>query len=644
MQQVATGQQKTATPPPAGLQTPTDVDAKMQQAEQGKPQVQIVDIKPQLDQLAADRTEAGPELDKFKAGSGQSAASPRAQGGPAPANSPAAPVPAPAASPAEPDMSGIANAVAMDGFMAAVNNIEKNWKTLGNAAARATELGTAANAQLTGPGQVAPPLALNVSALGASLNGQMDMVGWQLKLNSDLFKDDDKGGVAKDTIAGAANTAYHEARHGEQWHKMARVRAGQFEETVEQIQAKMPGMNKAPITDAHGKPLGKAKPADPKFLAWFESVYGTGANHRNKTLTDLDTTSKAVETTSKDSEAAGKETKAKEDANKAKGDEYKAKENEAKPLAQAANTAAATSKTKRDARDAKKIEHDGAATDYNTKLEAGKATVEPANTAWTTRGNKAKAWHDKKAAETQAKTTRDTADSTRVKSAQALRAAFEAFGQKSAQYQPLYKAFQDADKNATATPEAKKTARDAAWSFYQGTLLPAKTAYTSAKTALTTAENAFKTSDDAFKAAQTAMTTADTEWKEADGAYTTAITAYNNAKRAFDQAAATWTKVDGEYTTAQNDLTKAETDQKTAYDAWKVKNDEATEINKAWVVANNAYNTAFATWQAKWALYDAARKAREPVYAAYKALPEEDDAWKTGDELEKQYKKKYPAT
>ncbi len=82
------------------------------------------------------------------------------------------------------------------------------------------------------------------------------------------------------------DTIYHEARHTEQWYRMAQLRAGQ-------------GLSAAGIASELGIPaniavLAKADPLNAKSMqgliaqGWWDSVYGSGSAHREATLTELD--------------------------------------------------------------------------------------------------------------------------------------------------------------------------------------------------------------------------------------------------------------------------------------------------------------------------------------------------------------------
>ncbi len=89
-----------------------------------------------------------------------------------------------------------------------------------------------------------------------------------------------------------AQTIYHEARHTEQWYRMAQLRAGQ-------------GLSAAGIAAELGIPAriarqARAEPLTPGSMqgliaqGWWDSVYGAGAEQRNATLEEIDHAAAAV--------------------------------------------------------------------------------------------------------------------------------------------------------------------------------------------------------------------------------------------------------------------------------------------------------------------------------------------------------------
>ena len=191
----------------------------------------------------------------------------------------AAPAGAPAPAPLPPDRTGIGASRSVYPFIDAAKKIEADWVALKNATARAKALGAAANVQLKAAG--VPEVKVRVKKM--SNLGELDFATWTLDIGKDAFA---KAAASRSEIGDAAETVYHEARHAEQWFRMARLQAGK-------------GWNAWKIATKLGIPLKIAKAAVANPLAagagteateagaWFESVYGTGRKHREKTLKSL---------------------------------------------------------------------------------------------------------------------------------------------------------------------------------------------------------------------------------------------------------------------------------------------------------------------------------------------------------------------
>lgn len=185
-----------------------------------------------------------------------------------------APVPVPAP---PPDKTGIGSPFAIGRFVAAAKQVEANWATL-KPVDRAKAFAVASNAELTAAG--APAAKVKMKKMDDL--GRFSFSTWTLTLGKDAFA---AAAPSSAEIMDAADTVYHETRHAEQWFRMARLQAGK-------------GWKPAKIAVKLSIPLKIAKAAAAAPLtgtsleateasAWFESVYGTGAKARGKTLTDL---------------------------------------------------------------------------------------------------------------------------------------------------------------------------------------------------------------------------------------------------------------------------------------------------------------------------------------------------------------------
>src|SRR5262249_38589707 len=120
-------------------------------------------------------------------------------------------------------------------------------------------------------------------------NGHLDFEDWAVTLNEDKLT---PGTIDPTKLGELTNTAYHEARHGEQWYQMARHLAEggtppskiaqelDIPQAVAEQAAKEPKMSPQQAADA---------------AKYYDSVYGQGAAHRNQVLGGLDTLPQKVE-------------------------------------------------------------------------------------------------------------------------------------------------------------------------------------------------------------------------------------------------------------------------------------------------------------------------------------------------------------
>lgn len=180
---------------------------------------------------------------------------------------------------APPDMTGIGATVAVDRFIATAKTVQKDWAKL-KPEERADKFGVAANAELKAVGgyEVKP----NLEELG-SFAGQFHFSTWILGLGKAPFS---AASVTDGEAAEMAGTVYHESRHAEQWHRMARLLAGQGKPAADiQKTLSIPGKVAA---DAFAKPLKDTSSAEGKeATAWHESVYGAKASARDKLFSEI---------------------------------------------------------------------------------------------------------------------------------------------------------------------------------------------------------------------------------------------------------------------------------------------------------------------------------------------------------------------
>jgi hypothetical protein len=127
-----------------------------------------------------------------------------------------------------------------------------------------------------------PHLEVRPVALDPSLHGQLDFTRWQIDINESLIA----GEMDAPRMAALSNTLYHEARHGEQWYNAAQSQAafGADSQTI----ANDLHIPRTVATAAVSDPAPRGTPAGEMGAAVHTSVYGSRAQHRNDTLTHLD--------------------------------------------------------------------------------------------------------------------------------------------------------------------------------------------------------------------------------------------------------------------------------------------------------------------------------------------------------------------
>ncbi len=154
------------------------------------------------------------------------------------------------------------------------------WATLATPEARLHRLVELVNEPLAAHGVPAVSEAFDPDPVNS---GSFDFPTWRMLIGrTPLAAAQLDTAAAKDL----ADTLYHEARHAEQWYRMAQLRAGQ-------------GLSAAGIAAELGIPAriarqARTEPLDPRSMqgliaqGWWDSVYGAGAEQRNLTLTEVE--------------------------------------------------------------------------------------------------------------------------------------------------------------------------------------------------------------------------------------------------------------------------------------------------------------------------------------------------------------------
>src|SRR4051812_20873435 len=166
-------------------------------------------------------------------------------------------------------------------YATAAQTVKTGWAGYADADARGRALGQAACAALTAIG-VHPPTIV-MADLPAGNGGNFAYTTWSLTLARLPFQP----ATVTDAVFDNPYTAvYHEARHCEQWFKMARLRAGAGR-TAAQIKTDMAGLDAGAAAAAHANPIAPGTAEATEAQVWWDSVYGTGGTNRTAVLTEV---------------------------------------------------------------------------------------------------------------------------------------------------------------------------------------------------------------------------------------------------------------------------------------------------------------------------------------------------------------------
>lgn len=159
------------------------------------------------------------------------------------------------------------------------------WATLATAEARRDRLVELVNVRLATAGVPAVTPVFDTNANNA---GSFGFRTWVMRIGQTRLGGDS---ISEDDAREIADTVYHEARHTEQWFRMAQLRAAQ-------------GLGAAAIALELGIPARIARAARAAPLVrgsmeaviaqgWWNSVYGSGRSSRNNILREIDRASTA---------------------------------------------------------------------------------------------------------------------------------------------------------------------------------------------------------------------------------------------------------------------------------------------------------------------------------------------------------------
>ena len=174
---------------------------------------------------------------------------------------------------------GLARDAAVDEY---VNDTYGTVYSSMSAADRAAALVAAANEQLEAIGVPALKLPPTWGASGGTW-ASFTFRTWTLDFNPANLDPTHYDFLTADEQNDAAVYVYHEARHAEQWFRMARERAG-LGATQADLEAL--GHPSDIAAAAIANPIMQCDQSQYEAEEWYESVYGSGRTHRDTTLTD----------------------------------------------------------------------------------------------------------------------------------------------------------------------------------------------------------------------------------------------------------------------------------------------------------------------------------------------------------------------
>ncbi len=189
----------------------------------------------------------------------------------------------PAPDGARPETSGLNSKMSVDAFGNAVTALQAQWNDM-NPTSRGANLVGLANEQLVNAG-VFPVDGFLDSSVKGKVAGSFHNATWKIRLNKELFS---RTKFRAEDAPHMAATVYHEARHAEQYFRMAQMLAGRNEKaTAEEVAAQI----EIPPEVAAAAMQSKILPSDPAAAfgqKMFDDRQGQGAAHNRHTLEQVE--------------------------------------------------------------------------------------------------------------------------------------------------------------------------------------------------------------------------------------------------------------------------------------------------------------------------------------------------------------------
>ena len=187
----------------------------------------------------------------------------------------------------KPEDAGLNSKLSVDAFGNAVEALKPTWSDL-DPATRGANLIALANAQLANAGVFPVDGKLDPSVTGR-VAGKFHNSTWHILLNKQLFS---KSKFGADDAPHMAATVYHEARHAEQYFRMAQLLAGR-NATADDIAAQL-GVPPAIAAAAMQTKILPDAPEAKFAQKMFDDRAGKGAKHNAQTLEQVEHEMKVV--------------------------------------------------------------------------------------------------------------------------------------------------------------------------------------------------------------------------------------------------------------------------------------------------------------------------------------------------------------
>lgn len=177
------------------------------------------------------------------------------------------------------DLEGLRSEDSVDEFVQDTHGILNSTMSLDD---RLAALRAAANEQLAAAG--VPDIRFKKEALDAGTHGVFTWWEWEMSINETRLSDAWIDAATLEDQADLVSTVMHEARHAEQFFTVARLLAGLHDLDADAIHDQM----NIPVDVAkvaRANPILECTLANGPAFDWYESVYGSGKDHRDDVLT-----------------------------------------------------------------------------------------------------------------------------------------------------------------------------------------------------------------------------------------------------------------------------------------------------------------------------------------------------------------------